>query len=191
MSSTSNWMPAILFARTESVAASRPLWRISLDCRMCVNELLCLYRAFVIFFFFFLVCDLVWLLLFLMEKHIKKQYKSTHTCFSLCHTCTTNSTQGNVLEMELNEFDLWRENKKRLLYGVVLTFISPKLFLLTTEKLWRGRTQTFFPVGLTEKNENHRFRFKFRGWLRIVVTICVKIHRSALILQTYRTSVAS
>lgn len=137
----------------------RPLRRISLDCRMCVNELLCLYRAFCHFFFFWFA-TLYGFYYFWWKKHIKKQYKSTHACFSLCHRklYTRKKTA-------LNEFDLRGENKKRLrwcyrtdLYLTKTQFgsffhQSRLIFLLTTtEKLWGGRTWTLLHV--EKKTEN-------------------------------------
>lgn len=71
---SSSWMLAIYLPTWKTPSGACPLRHISLVCRICVNELPCLYRALSLFYF--LVCCIVWHLLFLMEKkYIKKQYK--------------------------------------------------------------------------------------------------------------------
>ena len=167
---------------------------------MCVNELLCLYRAFC--HFFFLVCYLVWLLLFLMEKHIKKQYKSTHACFYLCHTCYHKLYTREKLSWMSLIYE--RKIRKDFTDAVALTFISPKFnldpFSSVTSHVFVNDWETVERedvdfVACQVWSNRKRFRTsasgKSRGWLRKVVPIYVKIYRSALILQTYRTSVAS
>lgn len=159
MSSTSNWMSANLFAKTESGAASArcdgSVWTV--EC-VWMSYYACI-ELFVIFFFFWFA-TLYGFYYFWWKKHIKKQYKSTHACFSLCHRklYTRKKTA-------LNEFDLRGENKKRLrwcyrtdLYLTKTQFgsffhQSRLIFLLTTtEKLWRGRTWTLLHV--EKKTEN-------------------------------------
>lgn len=195
MSSTSNWMSANLFAKTESGAASArcdgSVWTV--EC-VWMSYYACI-ELFVIFFFFWFA-TLYGFYYFWWKKHIKKQYKSTHACF-LC--VTANSTRGKKRRW----MSLIYEGKIRKDFAdaIVLTIISPKLNLdpfsishvsyFCERRLRNCREEGRGLCCMSRKRLRTSASGKSRGWLRKVEPICVKIYRSALILQTYRTSAAS
>lgn len=195
MSSTSNWMSANLFAKTESWAASArcdgSVWTV--EC-VWMSYYACI-ELFVIFFFFGLLPCMAFTIS--DGKNTLKSSTNQRTLVFLC--VTANSTRGKKRRW----MSLIYEGKIRKDFAdaIVLTFISPKLNLdpfsishvsyFCERRLRNCREEGRGLCCMSRKRLRTSASGKSRGWLRKVEPICVKIYRSVLILQTYRTSAAS
>lgn len=130
-------------------------------------------------------------------KNTLKSSTNQRTLVFLC--VTANSTRGKKRRW----MSLIYEGKIRKDFAdaIVLTFISPKLNLdpfsishvsyFCERRLRNCREEGRGLCCMSRKRLRTSASGKSRGWLRKVEPICVKIYRSALILQTYRTSAAS